>query len=471
MKRELKCITAESLSTPNPTNPNPDDDAQSYSSSRRPSLSASSPMGLGGTPSKLMLSKRRSMIRSPKDVWWSVSFVIFTPFLLFFIPSYASPNFSSNNLLGGPPLPPLLDAAPTLTLFITSLVICPLISTSIYADDPSSSEGSYGQIEGSPRSISVDITSSPSGLVTSLGYPSLISKIVPFSIVILSLLLTPKWGVFIVSPIVFSWLILKAARKITKCICPTSNFAVDFDAAGGEAEGEEDNAYSPEFTAALFDMSLAIMKEKPRAREANRRQGMRDFFGSFTRLSHVATACNLILFILGLHLGLLPLLRFTDSPGLLPLFAFCVAMFWTCAVVRRMVGMVAACGVYRWFDRQGVRVGRIAESNKSDFEQEGFVVKVGSRGYAKVDNSDGDSDDDDDDATTEDDNTTLLAEETITDHVVQALTVSFGSVAKCAFLGGIAQGLWSFTRYLDKIALFRSKVRHCEERNDELGVR
>ncbi|GMI06655.1 hypothetical protein TrVE_jg922 [Triparma verrucosa] len=455
MKRELKCITGSSLSTPHHSSNSFDDGSRSNSSSRRPSLSASSPMGMT-TPSKIMLSKRRSMIKSPKDVWWSVSFIIFTPFLLFFIPSYASPNFSDNNLLGGPPLPPLLDAAPTLTLFITALVICPLIASSIYSDNSVAGDSSYGEAEGSPRSFSVDITSSPSSLVTSLGYPSLISKVVPFSMVILSLLLTPKWGVFVVAPIVFSWLVLKSVRKFAKCVCPSSHFAADFDAAGGEDQ-EDDTAYSPEFTSALFDMSLSIMKPPPRSSSSNRRVLSRDIFGSFTRLSHITTVCSFVLFILGLHLGLLPLLRFSDSPGFLPLSAFFVAMYWSCAVLRRIVGVVAACGVYRWFDRQGVRIGRITETNKDDFEEEGFVVKVGNRGYAKVDDSDGDSDSDGDTAASEGDGATLLAEETITDHVIQAVTVSFGSVAKCAFLGGIAQGLWSVTRYLDKIALFRSK--------------
>jgi hypothetical protein len=54
----------------------------------------------------------------------------------------------------------------------------------------------------------------PSTLVTSLASPSFISKFVLFGLVIVSLLLTPAWGVFVVSPVVFWWLIVKFLKKV-----------------------------------------------------------------------------------------------------------------------------------------------------------------------------------------------------------------------------------------------------------------
>ena len=129
-------------------------------------------------------AKKRSTAaaRAPKDVWWYLSFMLTVPFFLFFVPSYSSPSFHDNNLLGGGPLPAILSVAPTATLFLTAFVIAPLLSKIVYA--------------------TTDETSLlPSHLIIELAQPSLISKLVLFGLVIVSLVLTPYWGVFAVTPL------------------------------------------------------------------------------------------------------------------------------------------------------------------------------------------------------------------------------------------------------------------------------
>ena len=419
--------------------------------------------------------RRTAAARAPKDPWWSLSFILMVPFFLFFVPSYSSPNFHDNNLLGGAPLPHILSVAPTFTLFLTTLGIGPMLSRVLYGLSDSESD------------------LNPSTLVTGLASPSLISKFVLFGLVIVSLLLTPVWGVFVVSPVVFWWLIVKFLKKVQKMVCPpnpnqTSSLAdYEVDPASSYLEStqipsEDDSESNVSFVSALFEMCLSILSRPMRQRSTPRGSSPRSSpaascIQSLGTLTYIALGMNFVVVGFSLHLGLYPLLQFSEKVPWLPLLAFLGAGFWTTAVIRRIVGLVASCIVYAWFERQGILVGKLAQSSPaaSDDGYSNFRV-VNRTGYSQVGDDDDDDDGDGDDVgygsngdgtPTDGNGPNSLAPPspssspsnlpTVQSFVVQALTVSFGSVVKCAMLGGMAQFCWGIVRYLDSVENLRQR--------------
>eukprot|EP00520_Triparma_pacifica_P000232 CAMPEP_0118656026 /NCGR_PEP_ID=MMETSP0785-20121206/13263_1 /TAXON_ID=91992 /ORGANISM="Bolidomonas pacifica, Strain CCMP 1866" /LENGTH=706 /DNA_ID=CAMNT_0006548845 /DNA_START=78 /DNA_END=2195 /DNA_ORIENTATION=+ len=427
------------------------------------------PLNIQASPN-FSKKRRTAAAKSPKDPWWSFSFILMVPFFLFFVPSYSSPNFHDNNLLGGEALPHVLSIAPTFTLVLTTFVIGPMLGKVLY----------------SANDTEADLN--PSQLVTGLANPSLISKLVLFGLVIVSLILTPKWGVFVVTPIVFWWLIVKFLKKVQKAFCPSSSYLTsslaDYEVdpsssylESTEIPSEDESESNVSFVAALFQMCLSILSRP--VRRSTARGSPRTFSSSPTcvkslkTLTYIALGVNFVVVGFSLHLGLYPLLQFSKEVPWLPLLAFLASGFWSTAVIRRIVGLVASCIVYAWFERQGMLVGKLTQASptKGDEGYSNFRI-VNRTGYSQV----GEDPDDDDEGDEDEDNVgngsggdfdepdslspsprSSADSPTVQSFFLQALTVSFGSVVKCAMLGGLAQFSWGIVRYLDAVERFRQR--------------
>jgi len=307
-------------------------------------------------------------------------------------------------------------------------------------------------------------------------------------LVIVSLILTPKWGVFVVTPLVFWWLIVKFLKKVQKKFCPSSNnqtstladYEVDPQSSYLESTQipeEDDSESNVSFITALFEMCLSILSRPVRRRSSPRSppNPSASCIDSLKTLTYIALLMNFIVVGLSLHLGLYPLLQFDNQVPWVPLTAFLAAGFWSTAVIRRIVGLVSSCIVYAWFERQGVLVGRLAQATpaKSDEGYSNFRV-VNRTGYSQVGDDPDDDDDDsggggedagnrneveaqDDLSTASPSGSNNMETPTVQSFVIQAVTVSFGSVVKCAMLGGLAQFAWGVVRYLDEVERFRQR--------------
>ena len=201
------------------------------------------------------------------------------------------------------------------------------------------------------------------------------------------------------------------------------------------------------FFQALCNMALDILSRSLRR-------------SSFYR-AVVALLCVQLIVVLWWRSALLGALRHGST------FWFIMALLagkWATGVVGRLLGIVASGGVTAWFVQQNLLIEEIdrqkasqqvddvdVQADESNIRDEYRSVEA-SAYQAVVEMDDGIDDDYDEEGRQR--NTSIWSETSnsnVLSFLKTSLTVSFGSVAHCGLLGGLAQFVWSVVRNIDAI--------------------
>lgn len=220
------------------------------------------------------------------------------------------------------------------------------------------------------------------------------------------------------------------------------------------------------FFQALCNMALDILSRSLRR-------------SSFYR-AVIALLCVQFLVVLYWRSALLGALRHGST------FWFIMALLagkWATGVVGRLLGIVASGGVTAWFVQQSLVIEEIdrqkelqkadevdEHANESNIREEYRSVEA-SAYQAVVEMDEGIDDDYDEEGRQR--NTSVwpdTSNSNVLSFLKTSLTVSFGSVAQCGLLGGLAQFVWSVVRNIDAITATLSQRFSSSSRSGFRGM-
>jgi hypothetical protein len=158
------------------------------------------------------------------------------------------------------------------------------------------------------------------------------------------------------------------------------------------------------------------------------------------------------------------LMRALAHGGALWVFIALLAGKWATGTIARILGLIAAGGVTSWFSQQSLLMENNVEqasgptqSRNANMPEEYRTADASA--YQPVSAMTVPIDDDDDDDDFENGQVSLATmtsmmwdengSSTVKAFLVSALTTSFGSIAQCGLLGGLAQFVWSVLRNVD----------------------
>ena len=156
------------------------------------------------------------------------------------------------------------------------------------------------------------------------------------------------------------------------------------------------------------------------------------------------------------------------------IFWFLMALLagkWATGVVGRVLGLVASGGITAWFTEQSIIVEELERQKGSEQfdESESLVVESMVReeyrsaeasAYQAVIEMDEGIDDDFQDEDRRESHPRLWSDfsnSTVLSFLKTSLTVSFGSIAQCGLLGGLAQFVWSAIRNVEALTVTLSQ--------------
>jgi len=350
--------------------------------------------------------------------------------------------------------PDFLMSLPSLALLLTCLALTPITASILFNPDPPA------------QSLP------PANLILTLAHPNIISKLILFGLLLASLILTPSYALFLILPLTFATTLLKLFKKLRHRLCPTTaalSSSTTVNTGDNDAANADSSTPSQTFLLAVLTMGLEVtangLKQAPLGTPSSQPVNHGAAFpATLKQLTHISIVLNFVIVGLGLHLGLLPLLQYHPSQGLplLPFTGFLFAVFWVTATIRRVIGLVSCCGVYSWFEKQGNVVDELQLHAMDEEEDDGTNFRMVSRpsnGYGQI----GGDDDSSDPSTlsapsTPSTPTTRGLQHTgLRGHLLQALSVSFGSVCKCAVMGALGQAAWQLIRSLEAIETMRMR--------------
>lgn len=142
-----------------------------------------------------------------------------------------------------------------------------------------------------------------------------------------------------------------------------------------------------------------------------------------------------------------------------------IAGKWATGLVARLLGLVASGGVTTWFVQQSLQMEELDRQTASlkDVEEDGLGVEsdvteeyrsTEASAYQPVVEMDDGIDDDYENDDDRQGNISIwmdTSNSTVLSFLRTSLTVSFGSVAQCGLLGGLAQFVWSVLRNVDAV--------------------